>query len=52
MLPAGSFYAYIYKYPVYDKVLTNVTTYKDGGSEFYDDSLDDKLGGNKELLGV
>lgn len=51
-LPAGYFYAYIYKYPIYDKTTTNIVGYESQGSGFYDDSLDDKLGGEKELLGV
>ena len=51
-LPAGSFYAYIYKYPRYrTKVVNRNIERYNKGEEYYDLGLEEKLGGGKEDLG-
>ena len=51
-IPAGHFFAYTCTYPDYKANKVTVTKSGKGGSQFYDDSIDDVLGGEKRELGV
>ena len=53
--PSGSFKAFSYIYPVQKTNISVETVAKEGGngsSVFFDDTIDDKLGGIKMLLGA
>ena len=48
---AGYFCAYVYTYPEYETRYVNVTRTDDRFSQYYEDNIDEVLGGPKETLG-
>lgn len=50
-VPGGYFFAYVYTYPDYIINKKAITKEEARGKGFYDDSLDDLLGGSEEKLG-
>lgn len=51
-IPAGHFFAYDCTYPQYQIHKVAVIKKSESNSEFYDDSIDELLGGMQEKLGV
>lgn len=50
--PAGQFYVYTYTYPEYKVNKSVVTSYENVENLFYDDSIEETLGGERRMLGV
>ena len=51
-VPAGRFFVYDCTYPVYRTNKVTVVQKSRSADEFYDDTIDEKLGGLEEKLGV